>query len=78
MRPKDSRSLQLAGTSTTRCTTHLRELPVLAQTQIASVDAIMFVSLRETTRDVTSLSLTNSDGELLPKFVSEAHAHVSK
>ncbi|KAG1901910.1 glycoside hydrolase family 18 protein [Suillus fuscotomentosus] len=75
MRPKDSRSLQLAGTSTTRCTTHLRELPVLAQTQIASVDAIMSVSLRETTRDVTSLSLTDSDGELLPQFVSEAHAH---
>ncbi|KAG1785367.1 glycoside hydrolase family 18 protein [Suillus plorans] len=75
MRLKDSRSLQLAGTSTTRCTTHLRELPVLAQTQMASVDAIMFISLRETTRDVTSLSLTDSDGELLPKFVSEAHAH---
>jgi hypothetical protein len=38
----------------------------------------MFVSLRETTPSVNNLSLVNSDGEMLPKFVSEAHAHVSK
>ncbi|KAG1848151.1 glycoside hydrolase family 18 protein [Suillus tomentosus] len=35
----------------------------------------LYYSFAETTRDVTSLSLTDSDGELLPQFVSEAHAH---
>ncbi|KAG2148689.1 glycoside hydrolase family 18 protein [Suillus bovinus] len=35
----------------------------------------MYYSFAETTPSVTSLSLAGSDGELLPKFVSEAHAH---
>jgi hypothetical protein len=78
MRLTDSRSLQLAGTSTIRCITHLRKLPVLVETQIASINTIIIISLRETTRNVNSLSVTDSDGEMLPQFVSEAHAHVSK
>ncbi|KAG0696955.1 glycoside hydrolase family 18 protein [Suillus ampliporus] len=35
----------------------------------------LFYSFAVTTPDVTSLSLDGSDGELLPQFVSEAHAH---
>jgi hypothetical protein len=35
-------------------------------------------SLRETTQDVNEVTLAGSDGDLLPQFVSEAHAHVSK
>lgn len=35
----------------------------------------LFYSFAETARSVNSLSLTDSDGELLPQFVSEAHAH---
>ncbi|KAG1765390.1 glycoside hydrolase family 18 protein [Suillus placidus] len=35
----------------------------------------LYYSFAETTQDVTSLSLAGSDGELLPQFVSEAHAH---
>ncbi|KAG1854388.1 glycoside hydrolase family 18 protein [Suillus tomentosus] len=35
----------------------------------------LYYSFAETTQTVTSLSLAGSDGELLPQFVSEAHAH---
>ncbi|KIK41262.1 glycoside hydrolase family 18 protein [Suillus luteus UH-Slu-Lm8-n1] len=35
----------------------------------------LYYSFAETTPDITKLSLTDSDGEMLPKFVSEAHAH---
>ncbi|KAG2074128.1 chitinase [Suillus decipiens] len=35
----------------------------------------VYYSFAETTRDVTSLSLAGSDGQFLPQFVSEAHAH---
>ncbi|KAG2039741.1 glycoside hydrolase family 18 protein [Suillus americanus] len=35
----------------------------------------LFYSFAETTQNVNSLSLAGSDGELLPQFVSEAHAH---
>ncbi|KAG2039671.1 glycoside hydrolase family 18 protein [Suillus americanus] len=35
----------------------------------------LYYSFAETTRDVNSLSLSGSDGEMLPQFVSEAHAH---
>ncbi|KAG1812215.1 glycoside hydrolase family 18 protein [Suillus subaureus] len=35
----------------------------------------LYYSFAETTQDVTNLSLVGSDGELLPQFVSEAHAH---
>jgi hypothetical protein len=42
------------------------------------INVTVFISLRETTPDITKLSLADSDGEMLPKFVSEAHAHVSK
>ena len=40
------------------------------------IDAI--TSLRTPTSNVNSLSLDGSDGDMLPAFVSEAHAHVSK
>ncbi|KAG2364062.1 glycoside hydrolase family 18 protein [Suillus spraguei] len=35
----------------------------------------LYYSFAETARNVNSLSLASSDGELLPRFVSEAHAH---
>ncbi|KAG2365438.1 glycoside hydrolase family 18 protein [Suillus spraguei] len=35
----------------------------------------VYYSFAEPTQDVTSLSLSASDGDFLPKFVSEAHAH---
>ncbi|KAG2135820.1 glycoside hydrolase family 18 protein [Suillus clintonianus] len=35
----------------------------------------LYYSFAETTQNVTSLSLADSDGEMLPQFVSEAHAH---
>ncbi|KAG1744073.1 glycoside hydrolase family 18 protein [Suillus paluster] len=35
----------------------------------------LYYSFAETTSDVTRLSLDGSDGDLLPQFVSEAHAH---
>jgi GH18 family chitinase len=35
----------------------------------------LYYSFAETTRNVNSLSVTDSDGEMLPQFVSEAHAH---
>lgn len=35
----------------------------------------LYYSFAETTPDITKLSLADSDGEMLPKFVSEAHAH---
>ena len=42
------------------------------------INVIVSISLRVTTPDITKLNLADSDGEMLPKFVSEAHAHVSK
>ncbi|KAG1806095.1 glycoside hydrolase superfamily [Suillus subaureus] len=35
----------------------------------------LYYSFAETTQSVNSLSLSGSDGEMLPQFVSEAHAH---
>ncbi|KAG2154458.1 glycoside hydrolase family 18 protein [Suillus bovinus] len=35
----------------------------------------LYYSFAETTPSVTSLTLAGSDGDLLPQFVSEAHAH---
>ncbi|KAG2127499.1 glycoside hydrolase family 18 protein [Suillus clintonianus] len=35
----------------------------------------IYYSFAETAEDLSSLSLAGSDGELLPQFVSEAHAH---
>lgn len=35
----------------------------------------LYYSFAETTQSVTSLSLAGSNGDLLPQFVSEAHAH---
>ena len=46
--------------------------------QIALMGVInaIIISLRMPTSSVNSLSLDGSDGDMLPKFVSEAHAHV--
>lgn len=70
-----SRRPQSTGRSTIQSTTRLRK-SLNQLTLMEWIDKIHY--LRVSTSSVNSLSLDGSDGDVLPGFVSMAHAHVSE